>query len=132
MIKWRGNMKDVAETCGDDVARALLAALPGIYLYVPRAMTEEGLITRLDPAIADRLISAFGGDRIYVSDPRKFKGSKRAAVKAMREAGLTVQQIALELTITERRVYQILDALGRPARGKAKDPNQRDLFGDVA
>ena len=135
MTRFTGDMADVAEICGADVAEAVLETLPGLNVYIPLKRQENGLIAKLDEAIAERLIQHFGGDRIYVSDPSKPVASKRAQVKDMAEAGLTVQEIALELGITERRVYQLRQLIGLEGvapKQKRNDPRQIDLFDQAA
>jgi hypothetical protein len=44
MTAWRGDMADVAEICGDAVARELCEKLPGILFYVPKRIRDKGQI----------------------------------------------------------------------------------------
>ena len=122
---WTGDMRDVAERCGEDVAAELSAKLPGVVVHVPAEMSEETLLRFLDPALAARLIAAFAGDMLYVSKRRTV--SREAAVKALYEAGMSPKRIALKLGISQRRVQQLRVRSGA-RKGRAVDPRQSDLF----
>ena len=138
--KFYGDMVDVAEYCGDDVAAALVEYLPQMSLKLPKIYRgEHKLLGRLDRDIADRLIAHFGGEKIYVTihPPQE---SQRIYVKEMREEGMSIAEIAVQLDISEVRVSQIIKDLkdGKPLNGKAgrpaltfRDPRQLDFFEDV-
>ena len=122
---WTGDMADVAERCGDDVAAELAAKIPGIVVHVPAEMGEESVLRLVDPEIAARLMAAFAGDILYVSKRRTV--SREAAVKALYEAGVSPKRIALKLGISQRRVQQLRVRAGA-RRGRAVDSRQVDLF----
>lgn len=110
---WTGDMADVAEQCGDDVAAELAARVPGIMIHVPAAMSEKSVLQLIEPAIAERLIDRFAGDTLYIS--RRRPRSRKAAVKALYEAGVSPRQIALQLGISQRRVQQLKKSAGAGA-----------------
>lgn len=124
---WTGDMADVAERCGDDVAAELAAKLHGIVVHVPTEMGTDSVLRLIDPAIAARLMERFAGDIIYVS--RRRTVSREAAVKALFEAGVTPKRIALKLGISQRRVQQLKKRSGA-RKGRQVDPRQTDLFGN--
>jgi len=105
-------MADVAEQCGDDVAAELAARVPCIMIHAPAAMSEKSLLQLIEPAIAERLIDRFAGDTSYMSQGRP--RSRRTAVEALYEAGVSPRQIALQLGISQR-VQPLRKSAGRGA-----------------
>lgn len=130
MTEWRGDMADVAEICGEDVAEELVAKLPGIVFYVPKRIREEkdGLINKLEPAIADRLVGSFGGDTLYIAKGRPTYLDTFAAIEELVDEGLTAQKIALKLGVTEAWVYTCRRKAGAPKIANKPDRRQLPLF----
>lgn len=121
-------MADVAEICGDDVARELCEKLPGILFYVPKKIRDKGPIGRLDDGIADALVAHFGGDTIYIPSKRKTFHETFEAVEALVDKGLTTQEIALKLGVTQTYVFRVRRKAGAPRIANKPDPRQIPLF----
>lgn len=130
MTEFRGDMADVAETCGEDVAEELVAKLPGIVFYVPKRIREDkdGLINRLDPALAERLVATFGGGKLYVGKGRPTYQDTFEAIEELVDEGLTVPRIALKLGVTEAWIYRCRRKAGAPRIADKSDPRQSSLF----
>lgn len=125
---WRGDMADVADICGEDVARELCEKLPGIQLYVPKSPKEESRVNRLEKAAAERLIMHFGGDTLRVPSSRRSSRETFEAVEALIDKGLTTQEIALRLGITQAYVFKVRRQAGAPRIAHRPDPRQLPLF----
>ncbi len=128
MIQWRGDIADVAAICGDDVARELCEALPGILLYVPKNPRDTGPVGRLSDATAATLITHFGGDTIYIPSKRKTFHDTFEAVEALVEKGLTTREIALKLGVTQTYVFRVRKKAGAVRIANKPDPRQLPLF----
>ena len=120
-----GDMADVADICGIEIAQALVEQLPGIEIKVPKVWSKNSVLARLERAIADVLIDTFPGDIFYVPTG---KGSSETRIKArtLRLEGKSNTEIALQLGITERHVRGLLNS-ELPAPRKV-DPRQIDMF----
>lgn len=128
MSDWRGDMADVAEMCGEDVARELCSKLPGIQLYVPSSLTQKTPLNRIEKDIAEQLIAQFCGDTLSVPSQRNSSSDTFAAVEALVDKGLTTQEIALKLGITQAYVFQVRRKAGAPRIANKVDPRQLPLF----
>ena len=122
---YTGHMADVAERCGRDVADQVSEVLHGLNLYVPVEPKEGTPLDKLDEEVAAALRLEFGGSYIYVSRPRTPEVDAGEVNRLLAE-GLTVQDVALKLGISERHVFRLKD--GRIAR--APDPRQLQFFVD--
>lgn len=135
--KFYGDMADVAEYCGEDVASHLVEYLPQISLKLPKTYRKgcHKFLDRLEENIAQKLVEHFGGEQIYVTiyPPQE---SQRKHVFEMRNEGFSIAEIAVQLNISQIRVSQIIRDLkdGKPIDGKAGRPaigydkRQLDLF----
>ena len=121
-------MADVAEICGDNVARELCEKLPGIKLYVPQKLTKQNPINRLDRGTAEKLMKEFGGDGLNIPSKRKTFHETFEAVEALVDKGLTTQEIALKLGITQSYVFKVRRNAGAPKITNKPDPRQMPLF----
>ncbi len=128
MTEWSGDMADVAEICGENVAQELCDKLPGILLYVPKSPREQGPICKLDGAIAERLITQFGGDKIYIPSKRKTFMDTFEIIEELVDEGLTTQEIALKLGVTQTYVFKVRRKAGAPKISSKPDPRQLPLF----
>lgn len=121
-------MADVADICGDEVARGLCEHLPGIVFYVPKKMRDAGPITRLPEHIAAALVREFGGDTVYIPSQRPTYQETFKAIEALVDRGLTVQEIALRLGYTEAWIRKCRRKAGAPKIPDKVDPRQMKLF----
>lgn len=128
MTEWYGDMIEVAGICGDDVARELCHKLPGIYLYVPRKMTENTALNLIDRDMAERLMAGLGGGRIEIPGNRRPASETFEKVEALIDKGLTTRQVALQLGITQAYVFQLRRKAGVPKIANRPDPRQLPLF----
>ncbi len=128
MTVWKGDMADVAEICGDDVAQELCDKLPGIKLYVPQKINRKTPLNHIDIQIANRLMAQFGGDALNIPSNRKTFHETFDAVEALVEKGLTTQEIALRLGITQSYVFKVRRNAGAPKIASKVDPRQLPLF----
>jgi len=124
--RWTGDMADVAALCGDEVAAALAATVPGLYLWVCREPRQGSALARLEPWVIEALVCSMPSQHIYVSRPRIAAGDIAREAARLRGEGESIQAIALALGVSERRVYRCLK--GGPTRGRKLDGRQGDLF----
>lgn len=107
-------LRDIAESCGADVAITLVAHYAGQVLYIPaeRYKATHRLVQTLGQDLADELVFSFGGDRIIVPRflSRPNPGSRRDRILNLLRAGMKVREIAAEAGCTTARVYQIIAA----------------------
>lgn len=125
--RYRGDMQQVVEMCGKDVADQLHEILSGLNLYIPKALRDDHPLDKLEPDAAEAIITAFGGSRIYVSSPQA-EQVDLGEIEAMIEKGHSVQQIALKLGITERHVMRLRKNAGMTKVLSREDPRQLPLF----
>lgn len=122
------DMEDVADFCGEDAVYHLIERLPGIMLYVPKKLTENNPISKLDPYIASQLIEEFGGGAISIPSARRSKEETSKEIERLVEKGLTTQQIALQLGVTQAYVFQVRRQFGMTKIAQLRDPRQMQLF----
>ena len=96
----------IADSIGEELALKLAAHFGGTRLYVPRHVGEHHPISAaLGPADAERIAAWAGGGCIDV--PKQ--AARRQRVSQLHSRGtLTIAQIALETSYTERHVYRLL------------------------
>ena len=128
---YTGDMAEVEEACGTEVADALAEVLGGIHVYVPREPCDDSPLAKLEDAHVEALIASFAQSMIYVSrrrarpeptDPRK--------VVALLDEGLTVKQVAVKLQITDVHVYRIVRKARAALPSARALPGQLSLFDD--
>jgi len=120
-----GDMADVADICGTDIAQALVNSLPGIEVKIPKTWSQHNVLARLERAIADVLIENFPGDVFYIPTGKGSTETRQQA-RTLRLEGKTNTEIALQLGITERHVRGLLNS-ELPAPRKV-DSRQIDMF----
>jgi len=130
-INFNGDMCDVADVCGSDIATKLIQHYPCTHFYVPHNAKNPSLnIFTEEEAL--KLVEFYAGDTIYISAKSDHNASKRDDVKKLTAEGRTAQQIAVVLKMSQGRVYQIKRALkdeGIPCpKGQRQDDNQLSLF----
>jgi hypothetical protein len=101
-------LADLAAAIGDELALKLASHFGGTRQYVPRAIGEHHpLAVVLGSEGASRLATWAGGGSIDV--PKQ--AARRQKVRLLRSRGaLTIAQIAMETSYTERHVYRLLQA----------------------
>ena len=107
MTEWTRDMADVAAICGNNVAQELSDKLPGAFLYVPKKRRGKGPISRLNDDTAEVLVRNFGGDRIYIPTKRRAWRDTFNAIENLVKKGLSTQEIAMQLGITQGYVFQV-------------------------
>jgi len=126
MSEFCGDLKEVADILGEDVARALRACCGGLEIVVPETPPTSGPLAALPAEMLRALCETFPRDRLYIAKgtcPRP--GETRARVLRLAEDGLTTQQIARRLNITDRQVRRHLAGRRLAAR---QDARQLPLF----
>ncbi|QCI93448.1 hypothetical protein [Novosphingobium sp. EMRT-2] len=112
----------LAGAVGDELAMKLATRFGGVRLYVPRQIGEHHPIcAALGREDADRLAAWAGGGSLDI--PKQ--AARRERVRQLRSRGaLTISQIALETSYTERHIYRLLRA--------QRDTDQPSLFDDLS
>ena len=109
---------DLAKCIGEDAALHLMARKGGLRIYAPKQVTPALVAICGCERAASRLSSAYGG--LFLVLPV----AKRWRMRRLKERGLSAQQIALALGVTEQAVFRCLSETGRqheqagPADGK--------------
>lgn len=112
---------ELVAAIGGDAARRLAERFGGTALYVPRAIGDHHPISvALGRADADRLAAWAGGGTVAI--PKQ--AVRRAQVRELRNnSRLTIAQIALQTSFSERHVYRLLGE-------DEPDDRQPSLFGE--
>jgi hypothetical protein len=115
-------VRQIAERCGRSAAFALLREFNGRRIQVPVTPNESCIIAqRLTPEQFVALVRAYPGQEINV--PRAYHailGLRNDTIRAARQDGKSVAEIAVMWGLTERQVWKIL--------GASKDDRQTELF----
>ncbi len=113
-------MAELIDAIGPVAARRLAECFGGTTQYVPRTIGDHHPIcAAIGRADADRLAAWTGGTSIAI--PKQ--AVRRARVRELRNnSGLTIAQIALQTSFSERHVYRLL--------GDVPDDRQASLFED--
>ena len=127
MTAWSGNMAEVAEVCGDDVARELCEKLPGTSFYIPKKFRHRGSLRSLDKDTARVLVRHFGGDYIYIPSQRKNSHDTFKAIETLVDQGLTTSQIATKLGISQSYIFRLRRKAGAPKIAKKRKRQKRPL-----
>lgn len=105
---YRGDetMAEIASMVGAEMARKLADAFGGTELYIPAKIGDHHPIAAaIGRVAADMLASTLGGQRLDI--PKQ--AARRARVIELRKySRLTVSQIALQTSFSERHVYRLL------------------------
>lgn len=101
-----GMMAEIASMVGAETARKLADAFGGTELYIPAKVGDHHPIAAaIGREAADMLASSLGGQRLDI--PKQ--AARRARVIELRKySRLTVSQIALQTSFSERHVYRLL------------------------
>ena len=116
MDEFTGDLKDVAEILGPEVARELRRVAGGLFLTIPETPPEDGPLAELPADMARKLCATFPRDRLYIAKGAPRPGETRARVLRLRREGMTIQQIARRLRITDRQVRSHLSRARLPTR----------------
>ncbi len=122
-------LDDLADVIGEEAAMAFALRFRGLRLYIPKDPANEPRIAEtIGDELATRLCDALW--RTTLTIPRR--EAERRAVHGLCKEGLTKQQIAERLHITERQVYRLLEsaspAVRRARRATHHDPRQITMF----
>lgn len=114
-------LADLAEAIGDELATKLADAFGGTRQYVPRNIGEHHpLAAVLGIEGAARLAAWAGGGSI---DVPKRNQRKHEALSLLSKGALTIAQIAVQTSYTERHVYRLKKA--------ERDYSQPGLFDNL-
>lgn len=116
-----GSVRDIAETLGLDVVIRLVDHFGGCEIYIPDQIKPDHPLMALGETAARALVEYCPRDRINV--PKSLNPKPTAStIEDLENRGLTRNQIARELNITQRHVRRV-------ANGEdTSDPNQINLF----
>ena len=120
-----GSLRDLVELIGLPAALALVEHWGGVIaLYVPQEMhAAHPLARRLGVEAAHKLASVYGGGSITI--PRAAHALRRARdreVMRLRAEGLSPRDIAPQVGLTERWVWEILRRCGQQGQQQARLP----------
>ncbi len=95
----------LANLIGVEATERLLAIAGGTRVSIhPRvSMLDTAIANAIGPAAALALCKNLSGMRLVLP-----KSDRRAAILRLRRRGLSIPQIARDLDVTERRIYQVL------------------------
>ncbi len=128
MIQWRGDMADVAELCGEDVAIELHRKLPGVILYVPAKIRDGNPIKRLSQTTQQNLQSYFSGNTIVISSSRRTAKETLSIIESLLDQGHSSARIALKLGITQNYIFKLRKKASLPRIASRPVPKQLTLF----
>ena len=114
-------LAELIDAIGETAALNLARHFGGTRLYVPRTIGDHHPIcAALGRANAEHLAKWAGGGSVDV--PKQ--AARRARVQHLHSGGaLTIAQIALETSFSERHIYRLLSV--------NRDANQPSLFDDL-
>lgn len=115
------SVRDIAETLGLDVVIKLVDHFGGCELFIPSQLKPDHPLMALGEEAAQALVGYCPKDRIDV--PKSLNPRPTAStIEVLESRGLTRNQIARELNITQRHVRRV-------ANGKdTSNPDQTNLF----
>lgn len=118
---------EVVKVIGLPAAQTLVAQYGGTRIYISVHQKEGYGHSKIARAIGEelalKLFAVMKGDRVDVPSRREHVGTQ---VLMYHTAGLRIDEIALLMRITRRRVYQIL-ALEGPPRPRGKPAKKSPL-----
>ena len=123
MDEFTGDLKDVAEILGPEVARELRRVAGGLEVTIPETPPEDGPLAQMPREMLKRLCAAFPRDRLYIStgtDPQRRRTRERVA--ELKRKGLRNWEIARRLGISERQVRNHLSRARCPVRDAPRLP----------
>lgn len=119
-LRRTATLDQLIELLGETIALNLVDALGGTRVFIPQNPDAQSpLAVKLGLDTARKLAEVLGGERVELPKP----AARRARILELRQAGLTVDTIALELGCTRRRVFQVL----AEARATAKTSFERSV-----
>ena len=127
MSEIRRSMQPIAELCGFEVAQELVRVWGGIRVYIPIS-GKNSHMDGLSDIAKERLCKYFPGDyfevpKTLLNDPGE---TRRLALQMARE-GISVEEIAKNLEVTQRWIYKILQSNPEYRRNNQLDERQIDL-----
>lgn len=122
------HLQDVEAECGPAVVQELRDRVPGIMLYIPHKYREQRALSRLTKATRNALMEHFPAETLYIPSNRPTYQETFERIEPLIEKGLTVQQVALKLRMTEAWVRRCRAKAGAPKIYDKVDPRQGRLF----
>lgn len=121
------SVQQIADVIGHDQALSLVRQLrqrcsgKTLYVYVPKPSklhVNHALVAMLGYADAMALCEEFGGTHLYPS-PCKYlqRAIKNRVILALRDTGLSVEEVAQELDLSRKWVANVIDARDMVRRG---------------
>lgn len=90
---------------------ALITVAGGLSVYVPKRLPYRGRLSVLDLPAQRAMAHYYGGTMLYVPTGSRIRLDKRnEAIRAAREAGARVQDLARDYGLPERLIYAIVRA----------------------
>jgi hypothetical protein len=123
-------LQRIADLVGLEKAMYLASKQGGLTnVYIPQSPnTQHAWRALLGDDAWKKVCQAFGGQRIHLP-LGSHADLKKVAILDLAEQGLNNRQIALQLRVSERYVYQLRSSIGTPSRrGPSIDPRQLGLF----
>lgn len=126
-FEWTRDLATIADRCGEHVAQALAQTYPGLRKYIPKEWSEEGPLGFLGPQDGPAVCALMGGDTIYITTHKRRRDNLGPVVKELDAAGLTTDEIVLQLGVSENWVRRLRKQVGSRSKARRKiDPRQID------
>ncbi|CCG07792.1 Mor transcription activator family protein [Pararhodospirillum photometricum] len=115
---------ELMEYIGEKAVNRLVDALGGTSLYIAKGDTPNPILVQaLGQDDAARFCQIFSGERVRIPSRRATRRRERV-IALRKKAGWKIRSIALDLGLSEGRVYQILQEARRKATARAS-PSSR-------
>lgn len=121
---------ELRATIGEEATRLLIAHHGGGLLYVPKTAYGHPLADLLGESAARALCERFGGERLVLPIGRQLAIERRnEAIRAGRQSGMSVPQLARRYGVSIRQAYNVLGACPNPPQCReGEQPRQMSLF----
>lgn len=102
-------LEELIALIGESAVLELIARWGGREIYVPHCRPPKKLEAAIGQEATAKLIQEYPGLHIWIPKGGYHRSTAdRPTVRAMREDGCTIQQIADRFGVCKRRVYQLL------------------------
>jgi DNA-binding CsgD family transcriptional regulator len=104
-----GTLDELAAVIGMPGAKALCSMWGGRRLYIPAVPApDSALVALLGELQAARLAARFAGERIALPAAPGLTPARRIEARRLRAEGFSINEIAVGLGVSRRRVFQLL------------------------